>query len=156
MRCKLACRRILFVSGLCGENRTSGEREAIAQCCPMEMKRSGIELCPDGNGRKRECGSSFICVSLFTIPDEKYFCFFVLCGKMGVGGDIVTVWKMSEVNVMEATIDNRIKDALQGDENLMRMLDRGIDDMEAGRELLLDEAFRKITELRDKRRNART
>ena len=36
-----------------------------------------------------------------------------------------------------------------------RMLDRGIDDMEAGRELPLEDAFRKITELRDARRNAR-
>ena len=54
---------------------------------------------------------------------------------------------------MEAAIDNRVRDDLHG--NLMRMLDRGIDDMEAGRELPLDEAFQKITELRDKRRNAR-
>ena len=36
-----------------------------------------------------------------------------------------------------------------------RMLDRGIDDMEAGRELPLEDAFRKITELRDARKNAR-
>ena len=56
---------------------------------------------------------------------------------------------------MEAAIDNRVRDDLHGNENLMRMLDRGIDDMEAGRELPLDEAFRKITELRAKRRNAR-
>ena len=39
--------------------------------------------------------------------------------------------------------------------HLLRMLDRGIDDMEAGRELPLEDAFRKITELRDARRNAR-
>lgn len=63
--------------------------------------------------------------------------------------------KRCEVNVMETAIDNKVKDTLQGNENLMRMLDRGIDDMEAGRELPLDEAFQKITELRDKRRNAR-
>lgn len=56
---------------------------------------------------------------------------------------------------MEAAIDNRMRYDLHGNENLMRMLDRGIDDMEAGRELPLDEAFQKITELRDKRRNAR-
>ncbi len=37
----------------------------------------------------------------------------------------------------------------------LRMLDRGIDDMEAGRELPLEDAFSKITELRDARRNAR-
>ena len=41
------------------------------------------------------------------------------------------------------------------DNNILRMLDRGIDDMEAGRELPLEEAFRKITELRESRRNAR-
>ena len=34
------------------------------------------------------------------------------------------------------------------------MLDREIDDMEAGRELPLEDAFRKITELRAARRNA--
>ncbi len=56
---------------------------------------------------------------------------------------------------MDIAVDTRRKDTLQGDENLMRALDRGIDDMEAGRELPLDEAFHKITELRDKRRNAR-
>ena len=56
---------------------------------------------------------------------------------------------------MDMAVGNRGKDALQGNENLMRVLDRGIDDMEAGRELPLDEAFQKITELRDKRRNAR-
>ncbi|MBR2408751.1 MAG: hypothetical protein IKB07_07310 [Lachnospiraceae bacterium] len=39
--------------------------------------------------------------------------------------------------------------------NLFRELDKGIDDMEAGRELPLEEAFRKITELREQRRNAK-
>ena len=34
-------------------------------------------------------------------------------------------------------------------------LDRGIDDMEAGRELPLEDAFQMISELRDMRRNAR-
>lgn len=43
----------------------------------------------------------------------------------------------------------------QDDKILYRTLDRGIDDMEAGRELPLDEAFDKITELRNVRRNAR-
>ena len=56
---------------------------------------------------------------------------------------------------MEAALDNRWKNTIQENENLMRTLDRGIDDMEAGRELPLDEAFQKIAELRDKRRNAR-
>lgn len=40
-------------------------------------------------------------------------------------------------------------------EHLLRMLDRGIDDMEAGRELPLKDAFTKISELRDTRRDAR-
>ncbi len=39
-------------------------------------------------------------------------------------------------------------------EKMLKMLDRGIDDMEAGRELPLAEAFVKITELRNRRRNA--
>lgn len=56
---------------------------------------------------------------------------------------------------MEMALDNRGKETLQGNEYLMKMLDRGIDDMEAGRELPLDESFQKIRELRDKRRNAR-
>ena len=37
---------------------------------------------------------------------------------------------------------------------LLHMLGQGIDDMEAGRELPLEDAFRKITELKDTRRNA--
>lgn len=39
-------------------------------------------------------------------------------------------------------------------EKMLKMLDRGIDDVEAGRELPLTEAFVKITELRNRRRNA--
>ncbi len=39
--------------------------------------------------------------------------------------------------------------------NFLHMLDRGIDDMEAGRELPLEDAFQKINELRAIRRNAR-
>lgn len=54
---------------------------------------------------------------------------------------------------MDMTLDN--KNVLLQDDDLLQMLDRGIDDMEAGRELPLDEAFPKITELRDIRRNAR-
>ncbi len=41
------------------------------------------------------------------------------------------------------------------DKSLRNALDRGIDDMEARRELPLDEAMKKITELRNVRRNAR-
>ncbi len=40
-------------------------------------------------------------------------------------------------------------------ENLLRTLDRGIDDMEAKREMPLDDAFRQIIELREKKRSAR-
>ncbi|MCM1284499.1 MAG: hypothetical protein NC242_12855 [Roseburia sp.] len=54
---------------------------------------------------------------------------------------------------MDIALDN--KDIKQQDDDLLQKLDRGIDDMEAGRELPLDEAFQKITELRDIRRNAR-
>ena len=39
-------------------------------------------------------------------------------------------------------------------ENLRSALDRGIDDMEAGRELPLDKAMKKFTELRNIRRDA--
>lgn len=52
---------------------------------------------------------------------------------------------------VEKIQDENLKD--QG--NLLRMLDRGIDDMEAHNELPIDEAFKKITELRNTRRNAR-
>ena len=40
-------------------------------------------------------------------------------------------------------------------ENWLSALDREIDDMEAGRELPLDKAMKKITELRNIRRDAR-
>lgn len=43
----------------------------------------------------------------------------------------------------------------QNEINILAKLDRGIDDMEAGRELPLKEAFQKIENLRDYRRNAR-
>ncbi|MFG6331876.1 MAG: hypothetical protein K1W28_08660 [Lachnospiraceae bacterium] len=46
-------------------------------------------------------------------------------------------------------------DRKQENRHLFRMLDRGIDDMEADRELPLEDAFQKITELRKTRRHAR-
>lgn len=55
---------------------------------------------------------------------------------------------------MELT-KSRQADTRNENEHFLRILDRGIDDMEAGRELPLDDAFKKITELRDARRNAR-
>ena len=56
---------------------------------------------------------------------------------------------------MDTALINREKNTSQRDEYLMRMLDRGIDDMEAGKELPLDEAFQRIRELRDNKRSAR-
>ena len=55
---------------------------------------------------------------------------------------------------MELTKD-RQADVLYENEHFLRLLDRGIDDMEAGRDLPLEDAFKKIKELRDTRRNAR-
>ncbi len=43
----------------------------------------------------------------------------------------------------------------KADGGLVRRLDRGIDDMEAGRELPLKDAFRKVEDLRRTRRDAR-
>lgn len=56
---------------------------------------------------------------------------------------------------MDTALNDRKINVLQREEYLMRMLDRGIDDMEAGKELPLDDAFQKIRELRDNRRSAR-
>ena len=46
---------------------------------------------------------------------------------------------------MELTKKVPTTDKSQENNHLLRMLDRGIDDMEAGRELPLEDAFRKIT-----------
>ena len=57
---------------------------------------------------------------------------------------------------MEAVVkDMNVVEDRTAMETLFSYLDKGIDDMEAGRELPLEDAFRKITELRDARRNAR-
>jgi len=50
---------------------------------------------------------------------------------------------------------NNVEKETYPEGNFMRELDRGIDDMESGRELPLEEAFQKISELRMIRRNAR-
>ena len=50
-------------------------------------------------------------------------------------------------NSYRAGVSNEVSDFLQ-------QLGRGIDDMEAGRELPLEEAFQRITELRNERRHA--
>ena len=56
---------------------------------------------------------------------------------------------------MATVSNNKTHIDLEQDKNLQNALDRGIDDMEAGRELPLDEAMEKITEFRNIRRNAR-
>ena len=55
---------------------------------------------------------------------------------------------------MELTKKVPTTDKNQENNHLLRMLDRGIDDMEAGRELPLEDAFRKITELMEARTKA--
>lgn len=44
----------------------------------------------------------------------------------------------------------------QSEANLFTILDKGIDDMEAGRELPLEEAFQKMNDFRENRRRAQT
>ena len=56
---------------------------------------------------------------------------------------------------METALNINQINTQQDSEALLRMLDRGIDDMEAGREMPMEEAFEKITELRNVRRNER-
>ncbi len=45
---------------------------------------------------------------------------------------------------MEVALNNNQIGVKQDNDKLLRMLDRGIDDMESGRELPLDEAFERI------------
>lgn len=56
---------------------------------------------------------------------------------------------------MELALNNENAGVKQENGMLFSILDRGIDDMEASRELPLEEAFEKISELRNVRRNAR-
>lgn len=56
---------------------------------------------------------------------------------------------------MAVLAEEKVYVDFEKDKSLRNALDRGIDDMEAGRELPLDEAMKKITELRNVRRNAR-
>ena len=53
---------------------------------------------------------------------------------------------------MKMTVEADIK---YDEKNFFHLLDRGLDDMESGHELPLDDAFKKISELRESRRNAR-
>ncbi len=57
---------------------------------------------------------------------------------------------------MRAALEYTKYNAVQEREKLFRALDYGIADMEAGRELPIEEAFRKVTELRNMRKNAGT
>ena len=54
---------------------------------------------------------------------------------------------------MKVTKD-KSKESIIAGEDLLQKLDEGIDDMEAGREMPLEEAFEKITELRNSGREA--
>lgn len=56
---------------------------------------------------------------------------------------------------MEILTNNQSSDKLNNS-NYYSDLDRGIDDMEAGRELPLEDAFQVISDLRDTRRRARS
>ncbi len=50
---------------------------------------------------------------------------------------------------METSLDYTVGNFKQDDNKLLGMLDRGIDDMGSGRELPLEDAFQKITDLRE-------
>lgn len=62
---------------------------------------------------------------------------------------------MIGVIFMKLTSPNTTDNDLIKDTYLFQMLDNGICDMEAGRELPLADAFQKISQLRECRRNAR-
>jgi len=55
---------------------------------------------------------------------------------------------------MERTKNNN-PNSTKEEKNLFAMLDKGINDMEEGRELPLEEAFLTITQLRNPRRRAK-
>lgn len=57
--------------------------------------------------------------------------------------------------MMSMAINNENFDTGMESVDLLGLLDKGIADMEGGRELPLDEAFQKINELRDMRRSER-
>ena len=51
--------------------------------------------------------------------------------------------------------DFQIQIAAETDPNLLRMLDRGLDDIEAGRVLSHEDAMREVRRIRQRRREAR-
>ena len=65
-------------------------------------------------------------------------------------------YRTSTIYQARIALYNMFEYAKENEQNqFFEMLDRGIDDMEAGRELPVQEAFQKINELRTVRRNAR-
>ena len=59
----------------------------------------------------------------------------------------IGLYSNKELILMDLII-NESQNSVKEETNLFRILDRGIDDMEAGHELPLDEAFQKVSELR--------
>lgn len=55
---------------------------------------------------------------------------------------------------MEIILNTNMNNEITDNDKLLRLLDKGIDDMEMGKELPFGEAFEKITKLRNIRRNA--
>ena len=53
------------------------------------------------------------------------------------------------------TMHDRKIDHISENNDILKMLDRGIDDMEADRELPFEKSFPRIEELRNSRRNAK-
>ena len=65
-----------------------------------------------------------------------------------------TTYILIRGDYMELTKHESQDNSVKG-QTLLHMLDKGINDMEAGRELSLEAAFTKISELRDTRKNAK-
>ena len=75
--------------------------------------------------------------------------------RLRKGQSVQNIISRNGVIILAQTGMDKEKLYKSGENHLLRMLDRGIDDMEAGRELPLEEAFQKINELRSIRRDAR-
>lgn len=55
---------------------------------------------------------------------------------------------------MDTSLNLDLTSRPQKNDALLRMLDSGIDDMESGREMPLENAFEQVNKLRNNRRNA--
>ena len=75
--------------------------------------------------------------------------------RLRKGQSVQNIISRNGVIILAQTGMDKEKLYKSGENHLLRMLDRGIDDMEAGREIPLEEAFQKINELRSIRRDAR-